>query len=198
MSAAVWISARIDELIKQIEKVTVFKNHWSLIGKNLRQLRHRMTEMTTKKLLPTVEIIERLTAYCCDDHSLSQKIAYRELESALFRLHLRLTQHLANLADDYQTKINILCDGYHEQQLLRQKSYNETIRQRLGKIDQSSARHTKTIEFYMRCCMELHKSISVIGLKSETIGKVAHGYYGLSAETRSELPLTRSFFELKT
>ena len=50
-------------------------------------------------------------------------MTYRELESLLLRLQLRLTQHEADIVDNYETKIQILTDAYQAQQTILQKHF---------------------------------------------------------------------------
>ncbi|CAF2765833.1 unnamed protein product [Rotaria sp. Silwood2] len=227
MSTAVSISARIDRIIARIEKVKVFEHHWTLIGKNLTRLRRELNEAgkkkdgthREKKISQTIQAIEQVAINCCGDQSASKGIVDRELESLLFRLQLRLAQLQANLTDDYQAKVNILSDTYHDQQLLVQKIYDEKMKRRLEEIEQRTTeqmkeelgqlrtKHTKTIESYLRCCMELHKSVPLSSLKGEVVGRVAKIFYGLSSEAQiefeqkwqgCELPLTRTFIQLRS
>ncbi|CAF3500287.1 unnamed protein product [Rotaria sp. Silwood1] len=226
MSTAASKLARVDELIERIEKIKVLEDHWRLVGKNLTRLRQGLNEKrvtkdghrTKEKISQTIKTIEQVAASCRDDQSESEGIAYRELESVLLRLQLRLAQHQANLTDDYETKVNIISDTYHEQQLLQQNDYDRKKSQRLKEIEQQTqehtkeeldrlrARHAKTIESYLRCCMELHKTVPFRGLKDDIVGRVANSFYELSPETqiefeqkwqKCELPLTRTFIQLK-
>ena len=226
MSTALSISVRMNALIERIEQVKVFEDHWRLIGESLTRLRHGLNETVRKKdgsraeekILHTIATIEQVAASCCDDGSASNEVIYRELESVLFRLQLHLAQHQANLTDDYQVKVNLLSDTYHEQQSLIEKIHDAKMRQRLEEIEQrtnentndqlaqSRTKHGKTIESYIRCCIELHKSVLVSGLNGEVVGRVANKLYGISPETRIDLehkwqgyhlPLTRTFIQLK-
>ncbi|CAF1140039.1 unnamed protein product [Rotaria sordida] len=92
------------------------------------------------------------------------------------------------------------------------------MKQRLEEIEQRTedytkeqfgrlyATHAKTIESYLRSCMELHKSVPLRSLKGEIIGRVVNSFYELSPETQiefehkwqgCELPLTRTFIQLR-
>ena len=226
MATVVSISVRMNALIDRIEKVNVLEDHWRLIGKNLSQIRHGLNEAgrkkdgirTEEKISQTIAAIEQVAAGCCDDRSAWSEVTYRELELVLLRLQLHLAQHQANLTDDYQVKVNILSDTYREQQPLIEKTYDGKLRQRVQEIeqrtkentkdqlDQSPTRYGKTIEAYLGCCIKLHKSVPLIGLNGEVVGRVANKLYELSPKTQIELehkwqgyelPLTRTFIQLK-
>lgn len=115
-------------------------------------------------------------------------------------------------------KANLLSDTCHEQQSLIEKIYDGKMRQRLEEIEQrtnentkdqlsqSRTKHGNTIESYIRCCIELHKSVLLSGLNGEVVGRIANKLYGISPETQIDLenkwqgyhlPLTRTFIQLE-
>jgi GTPase SAR1 family protein len=131
---------------------------------------------------------------------------------------LRLAQHEADFADNYETKVQILSDAYHEQQIFVRKVFDDTIKHRLEAIEQHTKentieqlrllrqKHENAIVSYLRCCTELHKSVPLTGLTGNIVAKVAHTFYHISSPDQiqlghnwqsCELPLTRTFIQFK-
>jgi hypothetical protein len=226
MTSAASISATIDSLIQQINSVNVCQDHWKLVASILTRLRRRVNESDQSKdsgrsqndIAQTLQTIGEIIIRCSENESHLSKIAYRDLESLLFRLQLRLAQHEVDLTDNYQAKVEILSKVYYEQQILTQKLFEDAMKQRLAIIEQRTAtdtkeqlcllhqKHATTIESYLRCCTELHKSVPLSGVTGNIATKVAHAFYNISLESQvqlernwqvCELPLTRSFIQFK-
>ncbi|CAF4571991.1 unnamed protein product [Rotaria sp. Silwood1] len=220
------ILTTINHLIHRIDKVKVCQDHWKLVAESLVMLQHRLNGRDmincVRKLHEGIEhtliAIDEVVTGCTDREIDLNGVTYRDLESLLLRLQLRLAQHEADLADDHETKVRTLCNAYHKQQIFAQKFLDETMRQRLETTEQHTKENTmeqlrllrqkyfNTIEIYLRQCIEQHKSVPLTGLTGDIVVKVAHTFYPISPEDviqlrqkwrACELPLTRTFIQLK-
>jgi hypothetical protein len=216
----------IDNLIQRIDHIEVCQPHWRLVAANLARLQQALTEINIvnnanqphQEIKQTLIAIDEVVASCTERGVGLNGVTYRDLESLLFRLQLRLAQHQADLTNDYQTKVQILSNAYHQQQILVQKVFDETVQQRLEVIEHDTTQYTieqlrllrekhfNTIETYLHSCTELHKSVPLTGLTSDVVTKVAHTFYQISSTDQiqlennwqsCDLPLTRTFIQFK-
>ncbi|CAF4241752.1 unnamed protein product, partial [Adineta steineri] len=227
MESTLYISTIIDNLIQRISETKVCQEHLKLIVTSLIQLRQLFTMTNVEidgsdsheQILQTLKAIDEVVTSCVDKETDLKGITYRDLESLILRLQLRLVQHEANMIDDYETKINILSKTYYDQQILAQKVFNDTIKQRLEAIEEYTKENTKEqlrllrekyfdiIKSYLHYFTEQHKSVPLNGVTGYTAAKVAHTFYHISSEDQNqlehnwqscELPLTRTFIQFKS
>ncbi|CAF1353297.1 unnamed protein product [Rotaria sordida] len=220
------ISTAIDNIIQQANEVKVCQDHLKLITTSLTRLRHGLNNLVTpldenhsqEDLIQILKAIDEVVTNCNGNENYLNGMTYPDLESVLLRLHFRLAQHEANITDDYETTVQILSNACQKQQLLLQESFNETMRQRLETIEQSTKKniieqlhllhekYLKTIESYLRTCVELHKSESPTDLTGDIVAKVTHNSYQISYKERMtlehkwrscKLPPTRTFIQFK-
>jgi hypothetical protein len=225
MATIVPISARIENLIQRIGNVKVCQDHLKLIATSLTRIQYALSNTHAvvddnnlhNDISQTLNAIVEIVASCSGIETDINGVTYRDLQALLLRLQLRLTQHEANMTDDYEAKVHILSNAYHEQQILMQKSFDETMKHRLEAIEQRTKennaeqlrllreKHIKTIKSYLDACTELHKGVPIIGVTKDTVVKVAHTFYQISSEDNIqlernwqafELPLTRTFVQL--
>ncbi|CAF2543739.1 unnamed protein product [Rotaria sp. Silwood2] len=225
MTSTIPILRTLDRLIQRINKVTVCQEHFRLISIALTQLQHvlNITDIEDEKhkfddIVQTLKAIDEIIIGCSENEVELKGMTYRDLESLLLRLQLRLAQHAIDLTDNYEAKIQILTNAYHDQQILVQKVFDEKIKQRLDAIEKRTEentmeqlhllreKHFHTIKVYLRCCTELHKSVPLTGLNGDIVAKVAYNFYHISSEDKSQLehkwkscdlPLTRTFIQFK-
>ena len=218
MTSIISISRTLEDLIQRINKVQVCQEHLKLIGASLTRLQFGMVMVNTKDIIQTLITINEVINYCSGSATEFQGITYRDLESLLFRLHLRLAQHEVDSTDDYDAKVKILSNAHHEQQILVKKVFDEKITQRLNEIEQHTKQHTierlhllrekyfNIIKVYLQCCTELHRSVPLTGLTSDIVAKIAHNFYDINSEDQTQLqinwqscdlPLTRTFIQFK-
>ncbi|CAF2673503.1 unnamed protein product [Rotaria sp. Silwood2] len=225
MTSTIPILRTLDRLIQRINKVTVCQEHLRLISIALTQLQHvlNITDIEDEKhkfddIVQTLKAIDEIIIGCSENEVELKGMTYRDLESLLLRLQLRLAQHAIDLTDNYEAKIQILTNAYHDQQILVQKVFDEKIKQRLDAIEKRTEentmeqlhllreKHFHTIKVYLRCCTELHKSVPLTGLNGDIVAKVAYNFYHISSEDKSQLeykwkscdlPLTRTFIQFK-
>ncbi|CAF4144800.1 unnamed protein product, partial [Adineta steineri] len=227
MQSTVYISTIIDNLIQRISETKVCQEYLKLIVTSLIQLRQLFTMRNVEidgsdsheKILQTLKAIDEVVTSCVDNEADLKGITYRDLESLILRLQLRLVQHEANMTDDYETKINILSKTYYDQQILAQKVFDDTIKQRLEAIEEYTKENTKEqlrllrekhfdiIKSYLHYFSEQHKSVPLNGVTGYTAAKVAHTFYHISSDDQHqlehnwqscELPLTRTFIQFKS
>jgi hypothetical protein len=226
MTSHLSLSTTIDYLVERIDKVKVFQDHLKLIITSLIRLQHGLNESnamnTVTHLQQDIEqtfvAIDIVVASCSENEVNLNGVTYRDLESLLLRIQIRLAQHEADLTNDYQRKIQILSRAYHEQQILLKKVFDEKMKQRLETIEQNTKennieqlrllreKHFDTIKVYLENCTELHKSVPLTGLTIDIIAKFAHTFYQISSEDQiqleskwqsCDLPLTRTFIQFK-
>lgn len=133
MTSHLSLLTRIDHLIQQIHNVKIFQNHLRLIQTNLIRLQHDLTKPSILEIVrdlqedieQTLIGIGNVVASCSEKEIDLNGVTYRDLESLLLRLQIRLAQHLADLTNDYQTKVQILSEAYHKQQSFVQKVFDE-------------------------------------------------------------------------
>jgi hypothetical protein len=226
MASAVSISSKLDDIIQRIDKVKVCQEYLKLVATSLTRLQNGLNKTdirensirSYKDVVQTLTTIDKVIIGCSENEIELQGTTYRELESLLLRLHIRLAHHEADLTDDYETKVQILSHARYEQQIVVQKVFDEKMKQRLDAIEQHTKQHTieqlrllrekhfNTIRDYLQCCTELHKSVPLTGLTGDIAAKVAHNFYRISSEDQvqleynwqsSDLPLTRTFIQFK-
>ncbi|CAF3563398.1 unnamed protein product [Rotaria sp. Silwood1] len=165
-----------------------------------------------ERRMQTLKAIDEVITGCSENEAELKRMTYRDLESLLFRLQLRIAQHAVDLTDNYEGKIQILSNVYHDQQILVQKVFDEKIRQRLytiGKRTEENTieqlhllleKHFHTIKVYLHYCTELHKNVPLTGLTGDIVAKIAQNFYKISPEDKHQLkhkwkscdlPLTR-------
>jgi len=193
----------------------VFQEHWRSIGTHLAILYHQFGQQDAPKdFEQTLIAIDEVLASCTDKEVHLNRITYRDLQSLLLRLHIRLVQYQLDFRDNYQLKVQILIDAYHQQQILVRKVFDETMKQRLAimyhdteaniieQLHLLREKHFQTIELYLRTCTELHRSVPLTGLTGSIVATVARTFYQISAEEQMQLeeqwqsydlPLTRTF-----
>ncbi|CAF2963995.1 unnamed protein product [Rotaria sp. Silwood2] len=225
-SIASTISTTIDNIIQRANEVQVCQDHMKSITTNLTRLQHRFNDRFTvldenyshEDLTEILKVIDEVIKSCHENENHLNGLTYRDLESVLLRLQCRLAQYEANLTDDYETRVQILSNAFQDQQLCNQKSFDETMRRRLDTIEQQTMvntieklrllreKYSKTIEFYLRTCVELHRGESIPGLTSQIVAKVANIFYQISDDEQMilerkwqsyKLPLTRTFIQFK-
>ena len=205
------ILTRIDDLIQRINQVEVCQDHLNLIANSLSRLRYDLNKNITRNIEQILNEIDEVVTSSSNQNA--------ELEFVLLRLHLRLAEYETNFTDNYQTKVTILNNAYHQQQILIQKVLDDKIRSRLVNIEQQTnanrveqfhilrRKHANTIESYLRYCINLHYSVPLMGVDKNSIAKVAKYFYKISDRERNpteynwqihEIPLTRSFLQLRT
>ncbi|CAF2498035.1 unnamed protein product [Rotaria sp. Silwood2] len=216
----------INHLIQRIDKVKVCQDHWKIVEASLVILQLQLNEKDKmndvrklhEEIEQTLKAIDEVVTSCTEREIDLNGVTYRDFESLLLRFQLRLAQHEADLTDDYETKVQILCNAYHKQQIFTQKVLDETMRQRLDTIEKHTKEKTieqlnqlrkkyfDTIEIYLHQCTDQHKSVPLTGLTADIIAKVADNFYQISPEYQvqlrqkwraCELPLTRTFIQLK-
>ncbi|CAF3493769.1 unnamed protein product [Rotaria sp. Silwood1] len=226
MATVASILTAIDNIIRRVNEVKVCQDHLKLITISLTRLQRGLNDLVTpldeshsqEDLAQILKAIDEVVTGCSENENYLNGMTYRDLESVLLRLHFRLAQHEANITGDYEIRVQILSNACQEQQLLLQGSYDETMRQRLEAIEQSTKKniieqlhvlrekYLKTIESYLHTCIELHKSENPAGLTGDIIAKVIHNSYQISYKERMtlehkwrscKLPLTRTFIQLK-
>ncbi|CAF1432644.1 unnamed protein product, partial [Rotaria sp. Silwood1] len=207
--------------------VKVCQDHWKLITTSLTRLQHGLNDLVTSldknrlqdDLVQILKAIDKIIITCTGNENYLNGMTYKDLESVLLRLHFRLAQHEANITDNYEARVQILTNAYQKQQLLDQKSFDEMMKQRLEAIEQCTKKniieqlhllhekYPKTIESYLRTCIELHKDESPTGLTGDIVAKVTHNAYQISYKERMmlehkwrpcKLPLTRTFIQFTT
>ncbi|CAF4604917.1 unnamed protein product [Rotaria sp. Silwood1] len=218
------ISTTIDNLIQRANEAKVCQDHLKLITTSLAHFRHGFNDIVTpldeshseEEFAQILKAIDEVVISCSENENYLNGMTYRDLESVLFRLQLRLAQHEADLTGDYETRVQILSNACQEQQVLIQKSFDETMKQRLEAIEQCTKKtiaeqlhnlrekYSKTIESYLRTCIELHKVESPTGLTGDIVAKIIHNTYQISYKERMmlehkwrscKLPLTRTFIQ---
>ncbi|CAF4366095.1 unnamed protein product [Rotaria sp. Silwood2] len=225
MISTISILKTLDGLIQRINKVTVCQEHLRLISIALCQLQHTLNTRSMEDrrhifedIVQTLKAINEIIVGCSENEAKLKGMTYQDLESLLLRLQLRLAQHRVDLTDNYESKIQILSNAYHDQQILVQKVFDEKIRQKLNAIEKRTEentieqlsllreKHFHTIKIYLHCCTELHKSVPLTGLNSDIVVKIAHNFYKISSEDQIQLehkwklchlPLTHTFIQFK-
>ncbi|CAF2498080.1 unnamed protein product [Rotaria sp. Silwood2] len=225
METVASIFTAMDNIIQRANEVKVCQDHVQLIINSLTHLRRGLNDLVTpldeshsqEDLAQILKAINEVITSCSENENYLNGVTYQDLESVLLRLHSRLVQHEANITGDYETKVQILSNACQKQQLLRQESFDETMRQKLEAIEQCTKKniieklrllrekHLKTIESYLRTSIELHKSESPTGLTGDIVAKVTHNSYQISYKERMtlehkwrscKLPLSRTFIQL--
>ncbi|CAF1097185.1 unnamed protein product [Rotaria sordida] len=220
------VSTSIDNLIQRTNEVKVCQDHFKLITTSLTNIRRTFNDIcrtldencSQEDLAQILNAINEVVSSCSKNENYLNGMTYKDLESVLLRLQFRLAQYEVNLTDDNEMKVQILSNACQEQQLLVQKSFDETTKQRLEIIEANTKKtiieqlnllrekYRKTIESYLRGCIELHKNESIPGLTGDIVAKVANSIYQISSKDRmeleqkwrlSKLPLTRTFIQLK-
>ncbi|CAF2837444.1 unnamed protein product [Rotaria sp. Silwood2] len=226
MKSITSILTTIDNIIQRANEVKVYQDHLKLLITSLIRLRHgfndklAISEESRSKndLAEILKAIDEVVTSCSENENYLNGVTNKDLESVLFRLQYRLAQYEANLTDDYEMRVKILCNTCQEQQIFVQKSSEETMRRRLDTIEQQTKKniieklrllrekYSKMIESYLRTCIEQHRDETLPGLTGDIVAKVAHIFYRISNEERillenkwrtSELPITRTFIHLK-
>jgi hypothetical protein len=213
MTSIVSILETLSGLIQQINKVKVCQEHMQLVATSLIQLQYGLSNndaiddrRSLEDIAHTLKVIDEVIIGCTENEAELKGMTYRDLEILLLRLHSRLAQHEANLTDDYRTKVQILSNAHHEQQIFVQKVFDEKIRNRLSEIEQQTKQQTieqlhllreqyfNTINIYLRYCVDLHKSVPLTGLTGGTVATVAHNFYHISTE--QQIWLERNLYDV--
>ncbi|CAF4930573.1 unnamed protein product, partial [Rotaria sp. Silwood1] len=226
MTSVTSISTAIDNIIQRANEVQVCQDHLKLITTSLTRLRRKLNDLVVpldenrsqEDLSQILKVIDEVVTSCSENENYLNGVTYQDLESVLLRLHFRLAQHEANIIGDYEARVQIFSNACQKQQLLLQESFDKTMRQRLEAIEQYTKKnlieqlhvlhekYLKTIESYLRTCVELHKSESPTGLTGDIVAKVIHNSYQISYKERMtlehkwrscKLPLTRTFIQFK-
>ncbi|CAF3791582.1 unnamed protein product [Rotaria sp. Silwood1] len=222
MASVTSISTTIDDIIHRASEVKVLQDHFKLITTSLARLRNELNDTietlhqtrTQQDLALILKAINEIVTSCSQNENNLNGITYKDLESILFRLQFRLIQLETNTKDDYQLRAQMLSNAYQEQQRIMQKSFDEMTKERLGAMEKNTIeqlrllreKYTKTIESYLRSCIELHQNESFTDLTGEIVAKVAHMSYQISSEDQTQLelnwkscklPLTSKFIQFK-
>ncbi|CAF1283491.1 unnamed protein product [Rotaria sordida] len=222
MASVTSIPTTIDDIIQRANEVKVCQGHFKLITTSLARLRNELNNTieilhqtrSQQDLTQILKAINEIVTSCTQNENNLNGMTYKDLESMLFRLQFRLIQHEVNTKDDYQLRAQILSNAYQEQQRIMQKSFDEMMKESLEGMEKNTIeqlcllreKHTKTIESYLRSCIELHQNESLTGLTGEIVAKVALISYQISFEDQTQLelkwrscklPLTRKFIQFK-
>ncbi|CAF4096500.1 unnamed protein product [Rotaria sp. Silwood2] len=216
----------VDKIIERANEVKVCQDHMKLIITSLTRLQHRLNDKlivldetrSQEDLVEILKAINEIVISCVKNENLLNGMTYKDLESVLLRLQYRLAQYESNLANDCEIRVQILSDALQNQRLCVTKSSDETLIQRLDALEQQTKKniieklcylrekHLKTIESYLRTCIELHQWELISGLTSDIVAKVANFFYRISSreqmilenEWRScKFPIKRTFIRFK-
>ena len=175
----------IDKILEQADSVRVCQDHTKLVKTSLTRLRHRLTTLeenpSSGDLVEILQTIDEIVTDCTDNDSFPKGTTYKDLETVLVRLQYRLAQYECSLTDDCGTKVQILTRALEEQQFCVMKSSDETWKQRLDAFEQQMKKtiiekhddlrekYPKTIESYLRACIELHQYVSIPSLTNDAV-----------------------------
>ncbi|CAF3536379.1 unnamed protein product [Rotaria sp. Silwood1] len=220
------ILTAVDKIIERANEVKVCQDYMKLITISLTRFRHRLNDGLTvldetrsqEDLVEILKTIDEIVTICAENENLLNGMTYKELKSVLFRLQYRLAQYESNLTDDCKIKVQILSTALQDQQVCVTQSSDETFQQRLDVMEQETKKnsieklrhlrekYSKTIESYLRTCIELHQWEFIPGLTSDVVAKVAKFFYQISSREEMILenewqsckfPIKRTFIRFK-
>ncbi|CAF1210204.1 unnamed protein product [Rotaria sordida] len=220
------ILTTIDKIIERANEVKVCQDHMKLVTTSLTRLQHRLNDSLTvldethsqKDLAEILKAIDEIITSCVENENLLDGMTYKDLESVLVRLQYQLAQYESSLTDDCEVRVQILSNALQDQRFCVTKSSEETLRQRLDVLEQQTKKniieklrylrekYPKTIESYLRTCIELHQWEFIPGLTSDIVAKVANFFYEISNREQmllenewrsSKFPIKRTFIRFK-
>ncbi|CAF3560853.1 unnamed protein product [Rotaria sp. Silwood1] len=152
-----------------------------------------------ERQMQTLKAIDEVITDCSENEAELKGMTYRDLESLLFRLQLRIAQHAVDLIDNYEGKIQILNKDYIQ-------SKRETEENTIEQLHLLREKHFHTIKVYLHYCTELHKNVPLTGITGDIVAKIAQNFYKIFPEDKHQLkykwkscdlPLTRTFIQFK-
>ncbi|CAF0813097.1 unnamed protein product [Adineta ricciae] len=200
-------TAKIDEMFRRMQEIPICQDHWKLVGMRLDRLKQTLNhtelseneERSQQSMMDLLEVIEKIIVHCHQNDTHPNGLTYGDLESLLFRIQERLAQYEAANTNDYDQKIQIINDAYQERHTLMQKTVDETLKQQLTAIEQSTKEQTiaqlrqlretyaAIIESYLRRCIEMHQTISLTDLTDDTVAEIGQSVYQATFDQQSQL-----------
>ena len=105
----------INHIIQQANTVTVCQGHWKLIINTLNRFQTLLNEVNSKfdncltdGIIQILKAINRILDICNEQDNNLNRVTYKELESSLLQLNIRLVHYEINIIDDYELKVQIL------------------------------------------------------------------------------------------
>ncbi|CAF1266860.1 unnamed protein product [Adineta ricciae] len=198
---------KIDEMLRRMQEIPICQDHWKFVGMRLDRLKQILNhtalseneERPQQSMMDLLAVIEKIIVYCHQNDTHPNGLTYSDLESLLFRIQEHLAQYEAANTNDYDRKIQIITDAYQERHTLMQKTVDETLKQQLTAIEQSTKEqtiaqlrqlretYTAIIESYLRRCIEMHQTISLTGLTDDTVAEIGQSVYQATFDQQSQL-----------